>query len=51
MSRLAAAISSLWLNAQIVYHEWALREMHPLHRDLPYVMRQLSMLRDRRAAS
>jgi hypothetical protein len=49
VSRLVAAIRPVWLNAQIAYHEWALREMHPLHPDVPYVMRTLSALRDRRA--
>jgi hypothetical protein len=41
----------VWLNAQILYHEWALREMHPLHPDVPYVVQTLSVLRARRAAS
>jgi hypothetical protein len=47
---LLEGLGPVWLNAQIAYHEWALREMHPLHPDLPFVMQTLSALRDRRAA-
>lgn len=51
MSRLLAGIGAVWLNAQIVYLEWALREMAPTHPDLPEAMLELVQLRDQRAAS
>lgn len=49
MSRLLGSLRlhGLWLNARIVYLEWAQREMHPLHPDLPEVIRDLAQLRAR----
>lgn len=29
------------------FYEWALREMHPLHPDVPHIMWRLVELRDR----
>lgn len=51
MSGLLRPLRAVWLNAQIVYLEWAQREMHPLHPDVPEVIRDLAQLRAERAAS
>jgi hypothetical protein len=47
----SAGLGPVWINAKIAYHEWALREMDPLHADLPHVLQTLVALRDQRAAS
>lgn len=36
------AILHLW---QLTYFEWALREVHPLHDDVPEIVRRINHLR------
>jgi hypothetical protein len=48
MNRLLRFARPLWREAAIFGLRWAQKEMHPLHPDLPYVVRRLRSLLDER---
>lgn len=51
MTRLLAALRPVLRNAHLTYLEWALREIDPLHPDLPAIVLTVNRLRAERAAS
>lgn len=40
----------LFREASIAYYRWALREIHPLHADVPHIVHQLRHLLNERHA-
>ncbi len=51
MTRLLRSIRPVLRDAQIAYLEWALREIDPLHPDVPQIVLAIHRLRAERAAS
>lgn len=51
MNWLLRAIRPVVRNAHILYLDWALREIHPLHPDVPRIVVNKSRLVAERAAS
>lgn len=48
MSALRRAIAPLWREMRLAYFEWALREIHPLHADVPHIVLHISRLQAQR---
>ena len=44
-------LRGIWREAAIWYFEWALREIHPAHNDVPLIVLRLSSLKDERMES
>ena len=44
-----ASLQPLWLLACLAFHRWALREIHPLHPDVPHIVHCVSELERRLA--
>lgn len=42
------SLRPLWRETAIAYYRWALREIHPLHPDVPFIVRRLRALLDER---
>ena len=40
----------LWIEARLAYYRWALREIHPLHADLPHIVCRLNLIEAERRA-
>jgi hypothetical protein len=38
----------LWHLAKLTWYEWALREIHPLHADVPHIVRTIAHLEAQR---
>jgi hypothetical protein len=44
------ALRPLWQLAQLTWYRWALSEIHPLHDDVPHIVRTISQLEAQRGA-
>jgi hypothetical protein len=38
-------VITLWRMAAVAWYEWALREIDPMHEDVPYIVHRLNALR------
>ena len=41
----------LWRELAIAYFEWALASIHPLHEDLPFIVRRINELKAERLSA
>jgi hypothetical protein len=51
VSWLLRAVRPVFRNASLLYHTWALREIHPLHPDVPHLVLTVNRLKAERTAS
>ena len=50
MTRLVKALRPLVREAKLAYLRWALREIHPLHADVPQIVLAVNQLQAERSA-
>lgn len=48
IARRSSPFSPLWVELKLAYYRWALREIDPLHRDVPHIVRVINRLESQR---